>query len=100
MTKALLFSNFKRLQVRREGTGAASSTFPPRRSVRTRLKALRKVPDHAARRPGAGPAPAEGSAVAVLDSSARTEPEALCRHAASGPADHAAGPAQASSSFC
>lgn len=44
-------SNFKRLQVRREGAGAASSALPPR-SIRTRLKALRKVPDPAVRRPG------------------------------------------------
>ena len=91
MATALLVSNFKCLQVSREGPGAVSSTFPPRRSVRTRLKALRKVPEHAVRRPE--------SAVALSDSSAAITPEALCCRDAPGPAEHAAGPAQASS-FC
>lgn len=91
MATALLASNFKCLQVRREGPGAVPSTFPPR-SVRTRLKALRKVPEHAVRRPE--------SAVALSDSSATITPEALCCRDAPGPADHAAGAAQASSSFC
>lgn len=100
MTKALLFSNFKPLQVRREGTGAASSTFPPRRSWAA-YKRWGRSQAHAARRPGAGPAaPAEGSAVAVLDSSARIEQRPCVAMLHQAPPDHAAGPAQASSSFC